>query len=45
MDETQYQVGYGPCLEVARSSGTVLVPDMATETRRPAFARRAAAAG
>jgi hypothetical protein len=45
MDETQYQDGYGPCLEVAQSSGTVLVPDMATETRRPAFARRAAAAG
>ena len=45
LDETQYQDGYGPCLEVAQSSGTVLVPDMATETRWPAFARHAAAAG
>ena len=45
LDETQYQDGYGPCLEVAQSSGTVLVPDMATETRWPAFARQAAAAG
>jgi hypothetical protein len=45
LDETQYQDGYGPCLEVAQSSGTVAVADMAAETRWPAFARQALAAG
>ena len=45
LDETQYQEGFGPCLEVAQSAGTVTVPDMAAETRWPAFARQALAAG
>jgi GAF domain-containing protein len=45
LDETQYQEGYGPCLEVAQSSGTVIVPDMKAETRWPAFARQALDAG
>jgi GAF domain-containing protein len=45
LDETQYQDGFGPCLEVAQSAGTVTVPDMAAETRWPAFARQAVAAG
>jgi GAF domain-containing protein len=45
LDETQYQEGFGPCLEVAQSAGTVPVPDMAAETRWPAFARQALAAG
>jgi GAF domain-containing protein len=45
LDETQYQEGYGPCLEVAQSSGTLAVTDMAAETRWPAFARQALAAG
>src|SRR3984957_5532504 len=45
LDETQYQEGFGPCLEVAQSAGTVTVPDMAAETRWPAFARHALAAG
>ena len=45
LDETQYQYGFGPCLEVAQSAGTVTVPDMAAETRWPAFARQALAAG
>src|ERR1017187_1994148 len=36
LDETQYERGYGPCLEVAQSSGVILVPDLAAETRRPA---------
>jgi GAF domain-containing protein len=45
LDETQYQEGFGPCLEVAQSSGTVMVPDMAAETRWPAFARQALAGG
>jgi GAF domain-containing protein len=45
LDETQYQDGFGPCLEVAQSAGIVAVPDMAAETRWPAFARQALAAG
>src|SRR5580704_13436670 len=45
LDETQYQEGFGPCLEVAQSAGIVTVPDMAAETRWPAFARQALAAG
>jgi GAF domain-containing protein len=45
LDETQYEQGYGPCLEVAQSSGIILVPDMSAETRWPAFARQALAAG
>src|SRR5579863_3896201 len=45
LDETQYQEGFGPCLEVAQSAGTVTVPDMAAETRWPAFARQALAGG
>ena len=45
LDETQYQEGFGPCLEAAQSAGTIAVPDMAAETRWPAFARQALAAG
>jgi GAF domain-containing protein len=45
LDETQYQEGYGPCLEIAQSSGTVIVADMSAETRWPAFAQRALDAG
>ena len=45
LDETQYQEGFGPCLEVAQSAGIVTVPDMAAETRWPAFARQALAVG
>ncbi len=45
LDETQYQDGFGPCLEVAQSAGIVIVPDMAAETRWPAFVRQAIAAG
>jgi GAF domain-containing protein len=41
LDETQYHYGYGPCLEAARSAGTVTVPDMAAETRWPDFAAHA----
>ena len=45
LDETQYQGGFGPCLQAARSARTITVPDMAAETRWPAFARQALAAG
>ena len=45
LDETQYRDGFGPCLEIAQSAGTVTVPDMTAETRWPAFARQALAVG
>ncbi len=45
LDETQYRDGFGPCLEVAQSAGTVTVPDMTAEPRWPAFARQALAVG
>ena len=45
LDETQYADGHGPCLEVAQASGTVVIPDMAADTRYPGFARRALAGG
>jgi GAF domain-containing protein len=45
LDETQYENDCGPCLEVAQSSGTVAIADMAAETRWPRFARQALADG
>lgn len=45
LDEAQYQLGYGPCLEAAAVAVTLSLPDMARETRWPDFARRALAAG
>ena len=45
LDETQYRDGFGPCLEVAQSAGTVTVPDMTAEARWPAFARQALTGG
>jgi GAF domain-containing protein len=45
LDETQYQEGFGPCLEVAQSAGGAVIPEMAAETRWPAFTRRALAVG
>jgi GAF domain-containing protein len=45
LDETQYQKGYGPCLEVAQSSGTLTVANMEAETRWPDFVRHALADG
>src|SRR4029077_17284969 len=44
LDETQYRDGFGPCLEVAQSAGTVNVPDIAEETHWAAFARQGTAA-
>lgn len=37
LDESQYDEGFGPCLDVAQSSGAVHVADMRTEQRWPAF--------
>jgi GAF domain-containing protein len=45
LDESQDTDGHGPGLEVAQSSGTVAIGDMAAETRWPGFARRALAGG
>ena len=45
VDTVQEEVGDGPCLETAFEQHTVLVPDLATETRWPRFSARAAALG
>jgi GAF domain-containing protein len=37
LDETQYALGYGPCLASAEAGQLVAIPDMATEVRWPAF--------
>jgi GAF domain-containing protein len=44
LDERQYEVGHGPCLEAARSGATISVTDMTAETRWPNWTPRAAAA-
>ncbi len=41
LDETQYDAGYGPCLDAGRASATVTIEDMATEDRWPQFTARA----
>jgi GAF domain-containing protein len=41
MDESQYESGYGPCLEASVTSTTVSVPDMAGENRWPRWTARA----
>jgi hypothetical protein len=45
LDETQYAAGFGPCLDAAGAGQTLLVADMATETRWPAFTAAALQAG
>lgn len=45
VDEIQTAVGQGPCLDAVRLATTVLVSDMANETRWPLFSERAAQAG
>ncbi len=37
-DEIQYEQGYGPCLDAGRCNEFMHIPDMATETRWPAYA-------
>jgi GAF domain-containing protein len=44
LDERQYEVGHGPCLEAARSAATISVADMTAETRWPNWTPRATAA-
>jgi GAF domain-containing protein len=45
LDETQYDSGHGPCLDAAKTNQTLSAPDLATETRWPAFATAATQAG
>ena len=45
VDEWQYQQGHGPCLAAAAANITVTVPDMAGESRWPAWVDRAIDAG
>jgi GAF domain-containing protein len=35
LDESQYESGYGPCLDASSTNATFSVPDMADETRWP----------
>jgi GAF domain-containing protein len=45
MDEAQYGLGYGPCLEAAATGTTVEIVDTATETRWPDYCRVAVERG
>ncbi len=45
LDETQYEAGYGPCMDAAGAAETLVVDDMTVETRWPEFARTAVEAG
>ncbi|MEU5784550.1 GAF and ANTAR domain-containing protein [Micromonospora lupini] len=45
LDELQYEYDQGPCLDAARESVVVSVPDMAAEERWPSWAPRAVLAG
>lgn len=45
LDESQYEPGYGPCLDVAQATGWVRISDMSGEARWPLFTRRAQECG
>ena len=45
LDECQYGLGYGPCLEAASTGRAVIISDTATETRWPTFTGLAARQG
>jgi GAF domain-containing protein len=45
LDEKQYQRGYGPCLDAADTTTTLLVPDTSSEQRWPGWAATAVQAG
>jgi GAF domain-containing protein len=45
VDELQYQRGYGPCVDAARTAQVMLVPDMRTEQRWPGYTGDAAERG
>ena len=44
-DESQYRLGYGPCLHAAATGEFVEIADARTETRWPAYVYRAAQRG
>ena len=39
LDELQYEIGEGPCLEAIREHATVVVDDLASDSRWPAWGR------
>jgi GAF domain-containing protein len=45
LDERQYERGYGPCLDAADTTTSLLVPDTSSEQRWPGWAQEAAQAG
>ena len=45
LDEWQYELGHGPCLQAAVDRSTVLISDMVDESRWPDWASRAASVG
>jgi GAF domain-containing protein len=45
LDERQYERGYGPCLDAADTTASLLVPDTGSEDRWPGWAAEAAQAG
>ncbi|MEV7989865.1 GAF and ANTAR domain-containing protein [Micromonospora sp. NPDC085948] len=45
LDEKQYERGYGPCLQAAESTSSLIVPDTGSEQRWPGWAHAAAEAG
>jgi GAF domain-containing protein len=45
LDEWQYKLGSGPCLDAAASTATVSVPDLSDDDRWPVYRRHALDAG
>jgi len=45
LDQRQYDLGEGPCLDAAQEQRAVSLPDLATEERYPGFVPRARQAG
>jgi putative methionine-R-sulfoxide reductase with GAF domain len=45
LDESQYELGHGPCLDAARSTSTQHIVDMTAESRWPDWTVRACEAG
>ncbi|GAB7040359.1 MULTISPECIES: hypothetical protein [Catenuloplanes] len=45
LDETQYALGSGPCLDAAGTAGAMVLSRIATETRRPQWTSQAVELG
>lgn len=45
LDERQYQDGFGPCVDAARTGQTIMIEDTARDVRYPGFSRQAHRAG